>query len=138
MFLAGSSRNARYGLDFSRNVRANSEVHGEWAWMRPGDGRAVVSGLAGFRYLTADETTFVAEYYRNGAGLEEEEARALYRNVNSGDDRSLQTLVATQNLMRDYLYVRASKKEPFEIVYFTPEVSSIVRFVSTPTAFQHG
>jgi hypothetical protein len=128
MFLAGSSRSARYGLDFSRNIQANSEVHAEWAWLTSGEGRATVSGLVGFRYLTADETTFIAEYYRNGPGLAEEEARSLYQNIGRGnpDDRSLQRLLGTQNLMRDYLYLRATKKEPFQILYLTPEISSII------------
>lgn len=47
----------------------------------------------------------------------------------------LQLLQATQvssetfakaNPMRDYLYLRASQKEPFDILYFTPAVTSIV------------
>ncbi|MBI4455953.1 MAG: hypothetical protein HY644_08655 [Acidobacteria bacterium] len=128
MFLVGSSRSVRYGLDFSRNLQANSEVHAEWAWLTSGESRATSSGLAGFRYLTADETTFIAEYYRNGPGLSEEEARDLYNNLGRGDfgDRSAQRLLGTQNLMRDYLYLRATKKEPFQILYLTPEISSII------------
>ena len=128
MFLAGASRSARYGLDFSRNIRANSEVHGEWAWLTSGERPATMSGLIGFRYLTADETTFSAEYYRNGPGPDEEEARNLYKNIGVGgsDNQSLQKLVAAQNLMRHYLYLRASKKEPFQILYLTPEISSII------------
>ena len=30
------------------------------------------------------------------------------------------------NPMRDYLYVRGSKKEPFDILYFTPAITAIV------------
>ena len=128
MFLAGASRRSRYGLDFSRNIRANFEVHGEWAWLTSDERPATMSGLIGFRYLTADETTFIAEYYRNGPGLDEEEARNLYKNIGVGgsEKQSLQKLVATQNLMRNYLYLRASKKEPFRILYLTPEISSII------------
>ena len=126
MFLAGSSRGARYGLDFSRNIRSNLEVHGELARLSSSKGARFISGLLGFRYLTADETTLIAEYYRNGLGLEGEEARNLYKDTARGDPGSLQTLLTTQNLMQDYLYVRASKKEPFQILYFTPEVSSII------------
>lgn len=122
MFLAGSSRGNCYGLDFSRNIRSNSEVHGEIASLPSPKGGRTVSGLLGFRYLSEDETTFIAEYYRNGLGFEREEARHVY----SGGPDSVQTLLTTQNVMRDYLYFRASKKEPFQILYFTPEVSSII------------
>ena len=97
-------------------------------WLTSGERQATMSGLIGFRYLTADETTFIAEYYRNGPGLDEEEARNLYENIGVGgsDNQSLQKLVAAQNLMRNYLYLRASKKEPFQILYLTPEISSII------------
>ena len=30
------------------------------------------------------------------------------------------------NPMRDYLYFRASQKEPFDILYFTPALTSII------------
>jgi hypothetical protein len=33
---------------------------------------------------------------------------------------------ARMNPMRDYLYVRGSKKEPFDILYFTPAITAIV------------
>ena len=32
VFLSGGSKPPRWGLDFSRNITTNLEVHGEWAW----------------------------------------------------------------------------------------------------------
>jgi hypothetical protein len=64
------------------------------------------------RYLTERETTWVVEYYRNGAGLTEAQFRARP--------------VGGPSLMRNYLYLRASQKEPFDILYFTPSATTIV------------
>ena len=34
MFMTGGSRTDRYGVDFSRNITTNFEVHGEFAYIR--------------------------------------------------------------------------------------------------------
>ena len=31
--LSNGSRSARYGIDFSRNISSNFEIHGEWAYI---------------------------------------------------------------------------------------------------------
>ncbi len=36
LFSAGGSRGARVGLDFSKNLQSNFEVHGELAWISRG------------------------------------------------------------------------------------------------------
>jgi hypothetical protein len=146
LFLAGSSRSTRYGIDLSRNIRSNFEVHGEWAWITDFQrssptGSAASAGkstahsmLAGARYLTASELTVIAEYYHNGTGFFPDDMDVFYQNVRTPEASSpagsqlssfQQTLSGT-NFMRDYLYVRASQKEPFGILYLTPEVTSIV------------
>ena len=66
------SRPARFGMDFSRNVTSNFEIHGEWArirqFARPVTddlGRVTTevgnatSYLLGLRYLTAGDTTYI-------------------------------------------------------------------------------
>jgi len=108
LWLGEGSRSARYGLDFSRNFGTNLEVHGEWARVSEPE---ATSYLLGLRYLTARDTTWIVEVYRNGAGLTEAQFRARP--------------VGRPNPMRDYLYVRASQKEPFDILYFTPSATVI-------------
>lgn len=154
LFLASGSRTHRYGVDFARNLTSNFEVHGEFAYTRKVRQRVVDaagdvaereadtrSWLVGLRYLTAAETTWIAEVYHNGAGFTRGEMRDFFAFVDRGyqafastGDRS--TLQQAENLgrggyartnpMRDYLYVRVSQKEPFDILYFTPAASAIV------------
>ena len=154
MVLTGQSRTTRYGFDFSKNVTTNLEVHGEFAVVNnletmaiTATGRPVktqsdaTSQLIGLRYLTEKETTYFLEYYRNGAGFSREQIKDFfsfvdtsYRTfVNGGDDRGL---VRARKMLdgpygmpspaRHYLYFRASQKEPFDILYFTPAVTSIM------------
>jgi hypothetical protein len=108
LWLGEGSRSARYGFDFSRNFGTNLEVHGEWARVSE---PASTSYLLGLRYLTERDTTWIVEVYRNGAGLTEAQYRARP--------------VGRPNPMRNYLYVRASQKEPFDILYFTPSATVI-------------
>jgi len=84
------SRPARFGMDFSANIVSNFEIHGEWAriWQltKPVTNSAgvvknqvgnVTSYMLGLRYLTASDTTYIAEYYRNGAGYSDQEFPAV-------------------------------------------------------------
>ncbi|MBX3651278.1 MAG: hypothetical protein KF771_07880 [Burkholderiales bacterium] len=154
MFLSNGNRSRRYGVDFSRNIGSNLEIHGEWA--RIEDTRrqvvdaagtattlaqnAVSSYLLGLRYLTERDTTWILEYYRNGSGYREEEMQDFFRYVdtayaqflNTGNDNALRRAsnlsrsgVARPNPGRNYVYLRASQKEPFDILYFTPALTLI-------------
>jgi hypothetical protein len=153
MFLSGGSRTPRYGFDFSRNITSNLEIHGELAWVKDFQkslidraGRIfqtrsdIWSYLLGIRYLTARETTYIFEYYRNGAGFTVAEMEDFFSFVDKGYDAFLVTgndallsraLVLGQgryaaiNPMKSYLYLRASQKEPFDILYFTPALTWI-------------
>jgi hypothetical protein len=146
------ARSARYGFDFARNLSTNLEIHGEWAQVR-GATKSVLgaagagtpqtsdatSHLVGMRYLTERDTTWIVEYYRNGAGYSKEEMRAYFSFTGSAYDQflatgnaaaleraaALQTSYGRPNPMRRYLYLRASQKEPFDILYFTPAVTAI-------------
>jgi hypothetical protein len=148
LWLGEGSRSARYGFDVSRNFGTNLEVHAEWArildFEQPLLGAAslalapprdATSYLLGLRYLTERETTWIAEYYRNGTGYTEAQAQAFYEAAHAGAaGGALAPLVrsaaqagyARPNLMQRYLYLRASQKEPFDILYFTPSVTTIV------------
>lgn len=153
LFLAGGSRSPRYGLDFSRNVTTNLEVHGEYARIEDSR-RSVVDGgglphpvvadvaswLVGVRYLTERDTTFIVECYRNGTGYTEQETREYFAFVHraydayrsSGSDAQLlQAAEAAErgygrpNAGRSYGYLRVSQKEPFGLPYWTPALSAI-------------
>ena len=141
------SRPARYGADFARNVTSNFEVHGEWA--RIGSftlpvtddaGRvttqtgAATSWLLGLRYLTVRDTTYIAEYYRNGTGYSEDEFRDFYALVDAAfatENTALEQKVLAlsqasygrPNAGTDYFYLRAQQKDAFGIVYFQPAIT---------------
>ena len=148
IFLTGGSKTTRYGMDFSRNITTNFEIHGEFAYINNFKKSFVdsngnnfetrydaKSGLIGMRYLTEKDTTYILEYYRNGTGFSAGEMRDYFSFINkgydtyvsTGSDASLKKAAnitagnyGRSNAMRDYLYLRASQKEPFDILYFTP------------------
>lgn len=154
MFLSGGSVPARYGIDFSRNMTSNFEIHGEFAHI-PAYSKKVIdrsssiaeenyastSYLLGIRYLTRVNTTFIFEYFKNGSGYTSSEMRNFYFLIEqayqsyllTGDDSQLNFLAGatTQDYrtfatMQDYLYLRISQKEPWDILYFIPSFTSIV------------
>lgn len=101
----------------------------------------VVSLLLGLRYLTEADTTYIVEYYRNGPGFSEAETRDFFMftqdAVDNFDAIGSQTQLQQARMLsragyahqtpgRDYLYLRVSQKEPFDILYFTPSIVSIV------------
>jgi hypothetical protein len=157
MVLTGGSRTTRVGVDFSRNILTNFEVHGEWALITDFEqapinerGQAarstkdVMSYLVGFRYLTERETTFIVEYYHNGTGFTGGQMEDFFRFVetsdaifrSTGDSTGIQRAITLAegpygqpNPMRDYVYLRASQKEPFDLLYLTPALTTIVNVV---------
>jgi hypothetical protein len=154
MVFTGGSRTTRFGVDFARNILPNFEVHGEWALITDfeqapinerGQARRrvadVMSYLVGIRYLTERETTFIVEYYHNGTGFTGSQMEDFFRFVEASDATLRSTGNATgirrainlaegaygrPNPMQNYVYLRASQKEPFNILYFTPAVTTIV------------
>ena len=153
MFLKGNSKPSRFGMDFSRNITPSFEVHGEFAYIddiikKTVDSAGTItqstddieSFLFGTRYLMESDTTLIFEYYRNGTGFTGEEMEGFFglvdngynAYVTSGDETLLKKANTTTegsygrpNPMRDYLYLRISQKEPFDILYFTPSVTCI-------------
>jgi hypothetical protein len=90
--------------------------------------RDYTSYLLGLRYLTESDTTFITELYRNGGGYTEAEVDRFFDLVRDSATVPALAPIATQavaqgynrpNFMRDYVYFRASQKEPFDILYLT-------------------
>jgi len=153
MFLTGQSKTNRYGMDFSRNITSNFEIHGELAFIDDHKKRFIdsdgavfdkeydaTSYLLGLRYLTKSDTTYIFEYFHDATGFAESEMEDYFSFIDtgydtyltSGDDSLLKKASNVaggnynrQNLMRDYLYLRVSQKEPFDILYFTPSLTGI-------------
>lgn len=154
IILAGGSKTTRYGVDFSRNITTNFEIHGEFAFINDFKKRFIDSNgtslekeydaksyLLGIRYLTERDTTYILEYYYNGTGFTAGEMRDYFSFIHkgyetylsSGNDSLLKKASAITegnyrriNPMRDYLYLRISQKEPFDMLYFTPSITGIL------------
>ena len=154
LFLTGASRPSQYGMDISRNITTNLEVHGEFSQIddftrsyigsNGGSSQTVYDAtnwLLGLRYLTVKDTTYILEYYRNGTGFTEQEMRDYFTFVHkaydsylsTGNDAVLQRGAAVTeknygraNAGREYVYLRVSQKDPFDALYWTPAVTAIV------------
>ena len=153
LFLSGGSVPARYGMDFSRNITSNFEIHGEFAYI-PDYSKKIIQAddtvgeekyasknyLLGIRFLTKTNTTFFFEYLKNGNGYTSYEMENFYSLIDhayqsyllTGDDSQLKFLSDTAPQayrtfapMQDYLYLRISQKEPWNILYFIPSFTSI-------------
>ena len=148
MVCSGPNQIRRYGLDFSTNLRENIEAHGEVSYSdneeisviqnnavqtNQADG---FSYLLGLRYLTSWNLTVITEYYHNNRGLSKQEFQDyqayLLNNLNTGDAdiiKATRLLMSnsfrSKNLMRDYLYFKASLPEPFEWLYSSVSVFTI-------------
>lgn len=107
----------------------------------------VLSGLVGLRYLTPTDLTVILEYYHNGPGFGRDDLKNFLGFVNRASapkppgpgpgprggppGPSFQMPGAEENPfskpnpMRDYIYLRASQKEPFDILYLTPAITTI-------------
>jgi hypothetical protein len=101
---------------------------------------AATSFLLGLRYLTERDTTWILEYYRNGPGFTNAELerfvgyvdQAYAQYLATGNDAALRrganlarSGYGRPNPGRNYLYLRVSQKEPFDILYFTPALTVI-------------
>jgi hypothetical protein len=146
IWAARGSRGPRFGVDFSRNLGSNLEVHGEWARIEDAP-RTVLTGttldvqtrsydsaLLGLRYLTERDTTVIFELYRNGGGYTSQELAAFYDLVRASATNAALSQPAGRaalqgynrpNAARHYAYLRVIQKEPFDILDFTPAVTVI-------------
>jgi len=154
MAMTGGSKTTRVGMDFSKNITTNLEVHGEFAFINNQKSKVIDSQgniseskfdsksyLFGIRYLTAWDMTCILEYYHNGTGFSRLEMKDYLTFIDRGYDlflingnNSLLKKAASVtegnygriNPSKDYLYLRISQKEPFNILYFTPAITTIM------------
>jgi hypothetical protein len=140
---SGGSRPGALGIGFSRNPVPHMEIHGELAWY-DGRTRSVISDagieaddtrpvdlLLGMRYLTRGETTWIVEYYHNGAGYSQDEMRRFF---DLAQDPALRPRAmaarregyGAPQAMRDYLYLRVRKSEPWDALYWSLGATAIV------------
>jgi hypothetical protein len=154
VIFSGGSRSTRYGVDFSRNLATNFEIHGEFAYLTDlkqnylsetgtltKRERSAKIYLLGLRYLTESDITTIIEYYHNGAGFSESELKRFYQLVADADTQLLNTGIdilfqAAKNISnmgyvspqagRNYLYFKINQKDSFDILYFTPGLIAIL------------
>lgn len=152
--LGRGSRPPRYGIDFSRNLASNFEIHGEAAYIRDNQRKFTDSTLTvktettdsrqyllGLRYLTETDLTIIAEYFHNGGGVREGEMSAFADLARTGldafDATGSSTLISRAVSLAesgyakptpgtDYGYVKLSQKDAFGWLYVTPAVAAIV------------
>ncbi|MBI2289842.1 MAG: hypothetical protein HYU73_05795, partial [Betaproteobacteria bacterium] len=90
-------------------------------------------------YLTAGDTTYIGEYYRNGTGYSDQEALQFYQLVNNafatGSGALLQKALSLSrgsygrpNPGKDYLYFRAQQKDTLGIVYFQASLTAMMNW----------
>lgn len=139
-----------FGFDFSRNLTPALEVHGEWARTLNAPRNTVSAAgvtssslvnfnsyLLGMRYITLSEITWIAEYYRNGAGYSADQLddyyafldRATASNASptlTNKARSVaQSGYGKSNPGTDYLYLKASVSEPLGWLYSSSSIAAI-------------
>jgi len=153
MVLSRGSGPAGYGMDFSRNVVPELEIHGEASVVadytkarigRSGNGSQdtidASSYLLGARYQAKTDAVLIVEYYRNGKGYRPAEMEefvafadiAYSENLANGNTVPLQrasragaNTYGAVNPMLDYLYLRVSQPEPFNVLYLTPSLTCV-------------
>jgi len=100
-----------------------------------------VNYVLGTRYLSTLNTTFILEYYHQGTGYSSEELsnfltlidKGYNMFLSNGDTRALAKARSVSQQggygrftpETDYLYLRVSQQEPFDILYFTPSLTCI-------------
>lgn len=156
--MAGSSGNHKLGMDFSRNLASNLEIHAEIAHERHGKGFSIAptgllsrdkscstSLIAGGRYLDHREITYIFEYIHNDSGFSQNEMNSFYNYVdaalNSGSGPlkraaayDFSTYINRQFPMQDYLYFKASKPELFNNLYLNGAVFTVFNAADSSTS----
>lgn len=152
MFMFSDNLNNRIGVDLSKNISPSFEVHGDAALIQDHhkyildehgnvseQESSVMTVLLGLRYLTENETTYILEYYHNGQGYTEKEyknylqfienAYEQYLTASNKNSISKSRLYAEyynqQAAMKDYIYLKITHKDPFDILYLTPSLAII-------------
>lgn len=166
IYFDGPDQPRSVGLDFAKNLAENIEVHGELAYRQDalrvvldarGNARKTredqLSYLLGVRYLNTHDTTFIGEYYRNGAGYDRDEIEDFFTYQEAAFDqwqatgnasvmkratRVTQPYYQQRNFGKDYFYLKISQKEPFDILYFNPWVATVLNLQDFSFTLQPG
>ncbi|MCW8860535.1 MAG: hypothetical protein OQK97_12640 [Deltaproteobacteria bacterium] len=159
ILFTGESRSTRFGIDISKNLATNFEIHAELAHIPEQNSKllndagslmavekSLTSYLLGLRYLTENDITTIFEYYHNAAGYSEAELDQFYQLVSDahssylsiGDDSLLRQAAtisksgyAKAQAGRDYIYLRVTQKEPFDLLYFTPGFTAVLNLADS-------
>lgn len=149
----------KIGVDFARNLLTNWEIHAELAFensytksyidetyslQETTDG--ILNYIIGTRYLTSGNTTIIFEYLHNDKGYSDKEMSNFYNATDTvlvaGSRQNLSLVKSFQKnemnrqfLMKDYLYLKASKPEPFDILYITPSAYMVYNLNDNSTRF---
>jgi hypothetical protein len=100
--------------------------------------------MLGLRYLTEAETTWIVEYYHNGAGYTPDEMQRFYdlARAVAGNPALLPAATAARQAgygaaqpMRDYLYIKGTQKEPFDALYWNVGATAIVNLHDGSASF---
>ena len=91
----------KIGIDFSKNIQTNFEVHGEYSNVLDGG----YTYLLGLRYLTDFELTIISEYLYRSEGKTKEEIETITENI--------------PFIAKDYAITLITQKEPFDFLYFS-------------------
>ena len=154
VFFTGDSRSTRYGIDFSKNLATNFEIHAEVAHTPKqtvktlnssgtleSHDRSVTSYLLGLRYLSEKDVTTILEFYHNDAGYSETEMDQFFQLVSDANAQYISTHddsllrqastisksgYARPQIGRNYIYAKVTQKEPLDLLYFTPGITAIL------------
>lgn len=139
----------RLGVGISRNIGPSIEIHGEYAHYNDQLSNSFNSTsiqqftnsgseyLFGLRFINTRLTTTILEYFHSDFGYSSSditrfsdylEKTILSPNpVDLKDAASVaQSFFFSKNIGQDYLYIKFSQPEPFEILYLTATVQSII------------
>lgn len=151
---------AAWGVSISHSLAVNFAVHGEFLWAKrtrwvldennelAADLVSGVNALIGLRYLTNQETTWIAELYHQSAGYDVDEMHRFYDYALSVNKALLQTqLNATDYLsaqaMQNYASIKVTQKEPWNWLYWSLGLGMIVNLddassITTPEVVYTG
>ena len=154
VFFTGDSRSTRYGIDFSKNLATNFEIHGEVvhtpkqtvktlnsAGTPESHDRSVTSYLLGLRYLSEKGFVMITANCHDDAGYSETEMDQFFQLVSDANAQYISTHddsllrqastisksgYARPQIGRNYIYAKVTQKEPLDLLYFTPGITAIL------------
>jgi len=139
------------GFAAAYNILTNWEIHGELSYLPQTsksiigsdtllgfvEEKDIIQSVVGTRYLTPFDATFYLEYIFNGEGLNQEEMNQWYSAVyNTLTNQELESIsrirtlwfenLGKQFLMKHYIYFKVQYPEPFNLLYFTSSLYTLI------------